>query len=99
ASDVRFHRALINATGNGPLKLMMYTVIESFIPSTNMLTYGLFERQGAADAHQRILDAIRARNADQAVSLLRDHLTGMREVLTASLKLRADAAAARDASA
>lgn len=32
ASDVRFHRAVVEAAGNGPLNLMMYTVIESFMP-------------------------------------------------------------------
>ncbi|MGO7800681.1 hypothetical protein ACC710_37800, partial [Rhizobium ruizarguesonis] len=39
SSDVRFHRALVESTGNGPLKLMMYTVIEAFIPITNMIVF------------------------------------------------------------
>ena len=89
ASDVRFHRALVDATQNAPLRLMMYTVIESFIPITNMLTFGLFERQGAADSHETILAAIRDQDADRAVVQLRDHLTGMREVLVQALERRA----------
>lgn len=94
ASDVRFHRALVDATQNGPLRLMMYTVIESFIPITNMLTYGLFERQGAADSHESILVAIREQDADRAVARLRDHLTGMRVVLVQALERRAEKSAA-----
>jgi GntR family transcriptional repressor for pyruvate dehydrogenase complex len=89
ASDVRFHRALVDATQNGPLRLMMYTVIESFIPITNMLTYGLFERRGAADSHESILAAIRDQDAGRAVERLRDHLTGMRVVLVEALERRA----------
>ena len=90
ASDVRFHRALVDATQNGPLRLMMYTVIESFIPITNMLTYGLFERQGAADSHTSILAAIREQDADRAVAQVRDHLTGMRMVLVQALERRGE---------
>ncbi|MFI0844833.1 FadR/GntR family transcriptional regulator [Mesorhizobium sp. IMUNJ 23232] len=90
ASDVRFHRALVDATQNGPLRLMMYTVIESFIPITNMLTYGLYERRGAADSHESILAAIREQDADRAVERLRDHLTGMRVVLVQALERRAE---------
>lgn len=97
ASDVRFHRALVDATQNGPLRLMMYTVIESFIPISNMLTYGLFERQGAAQSHQSILDAIAEQDADRAVRLLGEHLTGMREVLSLALEKRAEKIAAAGA--
>ncbi|MFD2236447.1 FadR/GntR family transcriptional regulator [Aureimonas populi] len=93
ASDVRFHRALVAASGNGPLGLMMYTVIEAFIPITNMLTDRLLERRGAADSHQGIVDAIRERDADRAAALLRDHLAGMRTLLATALARRAGVAA------
>jgi len=97
ASDVRFHRALVDATQNGPLRLMMYTVIESFIPISNMLTYGLFERQGAAQSHQSILDAVRDQDAERAVRLLGEHLTGMRDLLALALEKRAKKIAAASA--
>lgn len=89
ASDVRFHRALVDATQNGPLRLMMYTVIESFIPVTNMLTYGLFERKGAVASHQSILDAIADCDSERAAELVGAHLNGMRDVLTDALEKRA----------
>lgn len=70
ASDVRFHRALVDSTGNGPLKLMMYTVIESFIPVTNMIVFRVRERRQVADFHREILDAVRLREADRAIAAL-----------------------------
>jgi DNA-binding FadR family transcriptional regulator len=89
ASDVRFHRALVDATRNGPLQLMMYIVIESFIPITNMLTYGLFERLGAVASHRSILEAIRDKDEERAAALVGEHLTGMRDVLALALEKRA----------
>ncbi|WEX11150.1 FadR/GntR family transcriptional regulator [Chelativorans sp. AA-79] len=88
ASDVRFHRALVDATANGPLRLMMYTVIESFIPVTNMLIYRHRVRRSAVDAHERIMRAIEARDGEGAAVLMREHLEGMRGVLAEALERR-----------
>lgn len=89
ASDVRFHRALVTATANGPLQLMMHAVIESFIPVTNMLIYRTRERKRASDAHERILEAIERCDADAAAALMRRHLDGMRDEVAAALEQRA----------
>ncbi len=90
ASDVRFHRAIVSATRNGPLQLMMHTVIESFIPVTNMLTFRLRERRGAADSHAGIMHAIGLRDGERAAMLMREHLEGMREVVAQALEKRGD---------
>ena len=95
ASDVRFHRALVTATGNGPLRLMMHAVIESFIPITNMIIYRDHERRRTADTHERIMAAIADRDGDRAAGLMRGHLDGLRTVLDTALERRAAAAAAR----
>lgn len=89
ASDVRFHRALVDATANGPLRLMMYTVIESFIPITNMIIFQDRERRRAADSHEQIMEAIAARDGEGAAALMRRHLEGMRGVLEQALAQRA----------
>jgi GntR family transcriptional regulator, transcriptional repressor for pyruvate dehydrogenase complex len=89
ASDVRFHRALVGATANGPMRLMMYTVIESFIPITNMLIFPHRERARATASHQKILNAIAARDGEAAAQLMRGHLEGMRAELTGALSRRA----------
>lgn len=88
AADVRFHRALVTATGNGPMRLMMYSVIESFIPITNMLIYRTRERRKAADAHERIVQAIAAGDGEEAAAVMRRHLEGMRAELAQALDQR-----------
>ncbi|HBM59051.1 MAG TPA: FadR family transcriptional regulator [Citreicella sp.] len=89
ASDLRFHRALVQATHNPPLKLMMYAVIESFIPVTNMLIYRDHERRLSVDLHEAITDAVAAGEGPRAAELMARHLEGMRGLLTATLDRRA----------
>ncbi|RGP37949.1 FadR/GntR family transcriptional regulator [Pseudotabrizicola alkalilacus] len=88
ASDVRFHRAVVTATGNGPLWLMMHVVIESFIPVTNMLIFGAQERRRTVDGHASVVDAIAARDADRATLHMRRHLNGMCAVVNQALDQR-----------
>lgn len=95
ASDVRFHRSLVKAAGNGPLSLMMYTVVEAFMPITNMIVSQVRERKKVADFHQRLADAIEARDAAGATSVLSELLAYLRDSYAVSLKLRAEREAAR----
>ncbi|WP_245509757.1 FadR/GntR family transcriptional regulator [Rhizobium ruizarguesonis] len=95
ASDVRFHRALVESTGNGPLKLMMYTVIEAFIPITNMIVFRVRERRHVASLHQEIVDAVRARDDAKATDALGRLLAYVRESYAAVLDVRAGRDAAQ----
>ncbi|MCD2172491.1 FadR/GntR family transcriptional regulator [Rhizobium sp. C4] len=70
ASDVRFHRALVDSTNNGPLKLMMYTVIEAFIPITNMIVFRVRERRQVVSLHREIVEGLRNADAARAVRAL-----------------------------
>ncbi len=88
ASDVRFHRALVTASRNGPIRLMMYTVLESFIPITNMLIYRMRERRRAADAHERVMRAIETGDGLAAEAVMRLHLEGMRADLASAVEQR-----------
>lgn len=97
ASDVRFHRALVKAAGNGPLSLMMYTVVEAFMPITNMIVSQVRERGRVADFHERLADAIEAREADRSTATLSELLDHVRGSYAVSLKRRADRGAARAA--
>lgn len=92
ASDVRFHRAIVTASGNGPLRLMMHAVIESFIPVTNMLIFREHERRRSIGSHARVVEAIAARDAERAAQVIRRHLEGMRAVLNQALDRRASRA-------
>ncbi|MBP2557499.1 DNA-binding FadR family transcriptional regulator [Neorhizobium galegae] len=99
ASDVRFHRALVESTGNGPLKLMMYTVIEAFIPITNMIVFRVRERHHVASLHQEIVDAVRDRADARAADALARLLAYVRESYSAVLDARARRDAPSQASA
>lgn len=95
ASDVRFHRALVTAAGNGPLSLMMYTVVEAFMPITNMIVFQVRERNRVATFHQRLADSIEARDPVLATAALSELLAYVRESYAGSLKRRAEREAAQ----
>ncbi len=88
ASDVRFHRALVDSTCNGPLKLMMYTVIESFIPITNMIVFRVRERRKVAGFHRQIMEAVTKRDPVAATKALADLLAYVRNSYTAAMDAR-----------
>ena len=90
ASDVRFHRALVKAARNGPLSLMMYTVVEAFMPITNMIVSHVRERKRVAGFHAALADAVEARRPGEAADGLADLLAYLRETYGASLAQRAD---------
>ena len=57
-ADVSFHRALVDATGNGMLRFVMYTVIEALIPVTNLVVTVVRERDAITSIHRRMLEAL-----------------------------------------
>jgi len=61
-ADVAFHRALVDATGNGMLRFVMYTVIEALIPVTNMVVTVVRERSDIISLHQQILEHLKQGN-------------------------------------
>ena len=72
ASDVRFHRTLVEATGNAVLSFQMAGVIEAMQPLMNMLTYRKRDRARIAALHQRIVEALQRRAASSAGKALRE---------------------------
>ena len=58
ASDVRFHRALVDATGNPVLQFVMSTVIEALQPVENMIIFRFRDREKIIGQHEKILRAI-----------------------------------------
>lgn len=69
-SDVRFHRIIVDATGNGVLRFVMYSVVEAMMPVANMVIFRVREREEIVRHHQRLLSTLRASNPDGAVSAL-----------------------------
>ena len=62
-ADVAFHRALVDATDNGMLRFVMYTVIEALIPVTNMVVTVVRERSDIISLHRQMLDHLGQGNA------------------------------------
>ena len=58
-ADVAFHRALVDATDNGMLRFVMYTVIEALIPVTNMVVTVVRERSDIISLHQLMLEHLK----------------------------------------
>ena len=72
ASDVRFHRALVDAAGNAVLSFQMAGVIEAMQPLMNMLTWRRRDRARIADLHLRIAGALERRTPSRAATALRE---------------------------
>lgn len=70
ASDVRFHRAIVDATGNGLISFVMYGVVEAMTPVTNMVVFRVRDRQEIVRRHEDLHNAIRDRDEQKAVFVL-----------------------------
>ena len=79
ASDVRFHRALVDACRNPVLQFVMFAVIEALQPVENMIIFRFRDRQRSVVQHERILAAVRARDADATALALNELMTYLRE--------------------
>ena len=88
ASDVRFHRALVDATGNKVLQLVMFSVIEALQPVINMVVFRFRERTQITGFHQRILDAIGAADADAAAAALSEQMRYLEQQIDSAQQAR-----------
>ncbi|UEM07168.1 FadR family transcriptional regulator (plasmid) [Skermanella rosea] len=92
ASDVRFHRALVDATGNALLRFVMHSVVEALQPVSNMIIFRVRDRQTIADFHERVLDAVERRDGEAGVAALRDLMAYIRDRYREALERRAERA-------
>jgi len=70
-SDIRFHRALVDAAQNPLLGFQMAGVIEAMQPLLNMITYAGRDRAEIAARHARITAQLERRNATGVIAELR----------------------------
>ncbi len=63
ASDVAFHRALVDAAGNPVLSYQLAGAVEAMQPLMNMITFSARSREEIIALHNRIADSIEARDA------------------------------------
>ena len=66
ASDVAFHRALVDAAGNPVLSYQLAGAVEAMQPLMNMITFSARSRERIIGLHTAIADAIEAHDAATA---------------------------------
>ena len=88
ASDVAFHRALVDAAQNPVLSYQLAGAVEAMQPLMNMITFTARSRGAIIDLHTRIADAVETRDATIATAALE-------ELAAYTLKLGKGVAAAR----
>jgi GntR family transcriptional repressor for pyruvate dehydrogenase complex len=79
ASDVRFHRTLVDAAGNPALDFVAAGVLESLQPAVNMVIFRYRDRRAVAAQHQRLHAALAAHDADAACRALNDYMRDLRK--------------------
>lgn len=72
ASDVALHRALVNAAGNPILSYQLAGAVEAMQPLMNMITFSARSRERIVALHERLTDAIEARDSAGADAALSD---------------------------
>lgn len=70
ASDVAFHRALVDAAGNPVMSYQLAGAVEAMQPLMNMITFTARNREIIVDIHSQIADALEARIPTDADTLL-----------------------------
>ncbi len=79
SSDVRFHRALVDAAKNPMLQFVMFAVIEALQPVMNMVIYRFRDRTEVVAQHQKIYQAIKGEDSVTAAEALLEQMACLRE--------------------
>lgn len=69
-ADVAFHRALVDASGNGMLRFVMYTVIEALVPVTNMVVTVVRERSAILALHEQMLLHLKRKKSQPLIATM-----------------------------
>ena len=85
AENQRFHSTIIAASGNGRLPVLLPAVLDVPLQYRSFNHYTHNERAVSNFFHRRILDALRARDADRARAMMQEHIYRGRDVLLESL--------------
>ena len=89
--NFRFHSIIQEATDSGLLMSMIGQVLAVPIVYQSYMTYSPANRETAWRDHVRVLEALRARDAELAETLMKDHVLWARDVAIAHNALSNDA--------
>jgi DNA-binding FadR family transcriptional regulator len=70
ASDVAFHRALVDGAGNPVLSYQLAGAVEAMQPLMNMITFTARSRARIVGLHARIVSALARQDAEEAQAVL-----------------------------
>jgi DNA-binding FadR family transcriptional regulator len=70
ASDVAFHRALVDGAGNPVLSYQLAGAVEAMQPLMNMITFTARSREAIVALHTQIADALEAFDPDATATAL-----------------------------
>lgn len=79
ASDIRLHRALVDATGNPVLQFVMFAVIEALQPVSNLVVFRFRDRARVVAQHRQLLEALHSRDAPRARAALEEQMADLRD--------------------
>jgi GntR family transcriptional regulator, transcriptional repressor for pyruvate dehydrogenase complex len=88
ASDVRFHRALVDASGNAMLRFMMASVIEATQPIVNLIVFPFWDKKKTISQHRKILSSIVAGDSQAAIKALSKQMDDLQERYKKAQNLR-----------
>ncbi|MDV7337968.1 FadR/GntR family transcriptional regulator [Terasakiella sp. A23] len=88
ASDVRFHRAIVDATQNSMLKFMMTSVIEAVQPIVNLIVFRFWDKEKTVEQHERILASITAGDAEGAAQAIMEQMDDLKDRYSKAQALR-----------
>lgn len=80
ASDVAFHRALVDGAGNPVMSYHLAGAVEAMQPLMNMITFSERSRERIVGLHDQIADALEARETercDRAMAELQDYTVSL----------------------
>jgi DNA-binding FadR family transcriptional regulator len=72
ASDVAFHRALVDGAGNPVMSYQLAGAVEAMQPLMNMITFTARSREQIVSLHNRIADALEAQSSPETEAALSD---------------------------
>jgi GntR family transcriptional regulator, transcriptional repressor for pyruvate dehydrogenase complex len=80
-SDIDFHHAIVRATKNPLLILIMDSVGQNLQPSFKRLNFSLADHQSINNFHKKILAGIKKKDVDKIEKLMHDHLLDVKRRL------------------
>ncbi len=88
ASEVRFHRIVVDASGNPLMRFLMNPLIDMLLPVSNMIIYRVRDRRMIIGFHRSLLGALKSRDCEVAIKAVQDLVAYTRDLYVAADKLR-----------